>query len=396
MALRAGFFTLLLLLQFSCENQEFLPESEVQSEDDVTSTLIADQLLIQSAQEDFTQNVDLASPTKSGATKRQALRKYPLWPRAHIYKSKKIGKIVIVPLFYPENLSVQIGNTAKKVSLSRLSHLFIYKDAKGKMHREVVTKFPSSSFYENPKDGFQGKVIIEKWNGAFVQGYHIQDDKVTGLSAPQSGDNRKNTCFENVYFTCVETPVSISCTVDYTETICEDDDIGGGSPIGPSPIGPDDAGGGGGTGTGTSNPGPEVLNFLCGDYNFLSIGGTIDSDVVANIYKLSGLYTSPPELFPQIFVHLPMMTIFIKGYEGQPLTDLQASNIFNTAWKAANQEIIFQLNSQQLPPAQDLIREALIHALNVQLNLLRIGSYAEISESPSSSIPTTKAIYCVR
>ena len=245
MALKANsFFALLfVMLLFSCENQSEFPEPTL--EDTSLSLLVEDHALIQSTKQAFEQNFNLASSGKSGSTKRQSLKKYPIWHRAQIFESSQVGKIVIVPLYYPEALSISKGEGDEKISLTSLTNLFIYKDEKGKTHTEVVTKIPDTEYWDNPEGGFKGKVLVEKWNGKFITGYKLDDESLERLEAPQP--NAKMECETIYYYTCVETPYSVTCSFDYSETICEGGGGGDGSNGGDidTPITPGDYGGGG-------------------------------------------------------------------------------------------------------------------------------------------------------
>jgi hypothetical protein len=96
---------MIVMLFISCENQRELPNPY--PTEGTEQYLSENQLLIQSVQQHFDSEIKDQSFEKSGLTSRQSLDKYPLWNRAYVRNNDKVGRIVIVPLFFPETLYVQ-------------------------------------------------------------------------------------------------------------------------------------------------------------------------------------------------------------------------------------------------------------------------------------------------
>ena len=363
MALKANsFFALLfVMLLFSCENQSEFPEPTL--EDTSLSLLVEDHALIQSTKQAFEQNFNLASSGKSGSTKRQSLKKYPIWHRAQIFESSQVGKIVIVPLYYPEALSISKGEGDEKISLTSLTNLFIYKDKKGKTRTEVVTKIPDTEYWDNPEGGFKGKVLVEKWNGKFITGYKLDNESIERLEAPQP--NAKMECETIYYYTCVETPYSVTCSFDYSETICEGGGGGDGSNGGDfdTPITPGDYGGGG-----DNTPSDlQSMNRLCGHYFFSEKNGQNR----VNIIGLGGLYYNT-QTKAHFLVWFPPSCVRMNGYQGSTISSV----FFNTAWDLANQTVRAELNAGTLAPNPSSVLQRTIYWINAYEgpNTITLGS----------------------
>lgn len=274
--------------------------------------------------------------------------------------------------------------------MSKLSRLYIYTDISGKLRTEVVTRIPNASFLANPEQGFQGKVIVEKWNGKFDRGFLFDGDSVSSLSSPQIGN--KIECITISYYTCVETPYSTTCNFSYSETACGSPEV-----IAPSdPFAPgggggnDDGNGGDDDGNGLEDPvdGIEDLDFanrLCGEYAFKRVG----NGMTVNITGLGGTFLNHTtgEFF---FVNYAINCVTVANVSRVS----SASYSFNLAWNGATAAIQNKLNSGDLLPNPAIVYSALVVEVNSRINDIHLGSTFINGICQGTNINATAAQYC--
>ena len=341
---------------FSCQDQSELPEPSAE----IFQLEIGqdDQSLIQYVKQYFNQNMDLADSGTMGISKRQSIKKYPLWSNAYVYNSKKTGRTVIVPLDYEEPLYVSIDGSDERVSLSELTNLYIYQDAKGQIRSEVVTRLPELASWKNSKDQYQGKVFIESWEGQFIKGYASDKDKTQVLVMENKATQKSTvTCYTTFFYSCAYSSGElISCQQYDSETNCVIDVIDGQLP----PIDFIDDGNGGGGG-GVSNP---KRNKLCGDYNFTQVY----SSSMMNIYDLGGLYTNPQtgQKFG-VNISRTCVTITETNILSQQGAVKFASDKFKAAWNLADITVINELKDNDLEADPSKVTERLLQLINENL-----------------------------
>ncbi|MEX8549318.1 MAG: hypothetical protein V5804_17085 [Mucilaginibacter sp.] len=219
-----------------------------------------------------------SSGLKTGSVKANALNAYktPIqlltktinWDSAYT-QTISTGKIVVLPVHYKENSYMKVG--VNELPLSSLTRLFIYKNKKGVMCTEVVTRIPDTTCLNNRgRDRpFSGIINVWDWHGNFIKGYSIKNgtekhlgapDYTANSSSPLKAMNLKTDAYDEI---CVTEPYGVCVSVDGGLTwYCHDQgyylqctiswiDFGDGT--GSGPTGVDYSGGGGGS-VGSSSP----------------------------------------------------------------------------------------------------------------------------------------------
>ncbi|QJB34890.1 hypothetical protein HF324_27600 [Chitinophaga oryzae] len=190
-------------------------------------------------------------PGSQGGTKiavdQLLLEKSPNWKEARIQELPR-GKTVVVPLKHKDTTqyATVIGGTFK-CPLDKIGYLLLSKD-KGHFRAEVIYKIPDTA---RVTEKFSGIVLIETWDGRFLDGYRYRNDSVFRVSTQLlpgglQTNSWQTTCEEVDWYTCAYSAnTDVYCNYSHTTKHCIDNpDNGSGTPTGGGVGG---AGGGAGT-----------------------------------------------------------------------------------------------------------------------------------------------------
>lgn len=226
--------------------------------------------------------VSLQNETKGEKNYRASLEKNPDWNSARV-KQLSVGEAVVVPLTFSENLYVKRGDNESALSINDISYLLLYKGMDKEMHTEVVISVPDIDYMNSSgsKKPFSGTVIVEDWKGDFVKGYKYADREIRALSHPlANASSAKVSCITVDWYSCVSNGDGgmMTCTYDYTETVCEGNGEGpggSGSGNGGGGTGGGDYGDGGNSGGETENSDitlEEDIDYTCpANFTFVSV-----------------------------------------------------------------------------------------------------------------------------
>jgi hypothetical protein len=168
------------LILHSCKKDASQPDTHINSS-------IDDSKLIAEAKAFFDKSALAADTIKQYAitsrkTPRQRLVKAVDWIRAYT-GTMSSSKMVMVPVQYDSTLTITYrGN---KWKLNRITRVFIYKDKKGVMHTEVVTRIPDNYTAEaSSKEKFTGLVLVEDWHGNAIKTIRFINGKTARFGNP--------------------------------------------------------------------------------------------------------------------------------------------------------------------------------------------------------------------
>lgn len=190
-------------------------------------------------------------PGSQGGTKitadQQLLEKSPDWQEARIQDLPR-GRTIVVPLKHKDTTqyATVIGGNFK-CKLDKIGYLLLSKDKD--FRAEVIYKIPDTA---RVTEKFSGIVLIETWDGRFLEGYRYRNDSVFKVSTQLipgglQTNSWQTVCEEIDWYSCAYSGNSgVYCHYSYTTKHCIDnpDNGGGGTPTGGGVGG---AGGGGGT-----------------------------------------------------------------------------------------------------------------------------------------------------
>jgi hypothetical protein len=139
---------------------------------------------------------------------RHQINKIPYWEKA-VYQKVGGYNAVVVPIKFDNELYYNNKNRNVDYSLHNLSYLIIYKDINQNQIIEWVTILPDNlQSFNNNKNTFTGKVIVEDWNGNFKKAFLYKNNEIKMLNLINQEETKKvNSSAIGVNsFTCTYEP----------------------------------------------------------------------------------------------------------------------------------------------------------------------------------------------
>ena len=141
------------------------------------------QSLIIQAQHYFTDSV-LAQPGQPEGYRGAETKKIK-WDEASAAKLQ-FGEGAWIPIEYTDPLFVRTSFSDNRYfSLNNLTWLLMYRDGGNRLHAELVTRLPDSTYLKDPTGSFSGYVFVEDWWGHSLAKYLYGNNTVRKYVAPR-------------------------------------------------------------------------------------------------------------------------------------------------------------------------------------------------------------------
>ena len=174
----------------------------------------------------------------------------PIWEDAKEF-DLSIGKTLIIPVIFKDNYLPRIANAKdvrkfdkneRKLGISELTNLMMYKDKDGRIVAELSTSIPDDTFFTKKRTdnySFSGYIWVRNLRGEFLKGFEYEKGKfVSDLIIGEENRNKNSRikgianvpCGQIPVFVEVRTPAINICDIHYSHSIpvyCAEDSGGG-------------------------------------------------------------------------------------------------------------------------------------------------------------------------
>ena len=181
----------------------------------------------------------------------------PIWEDAKEI-NLSIGKALIVPVIFKDNYFPRLaankdskirefGKNEKKLGISELTNLMMYKTKEGKIVAELSTSIPDDDFFTKKKNepySFSGYIWVRDLQGSFLRAFEYKKGKLEGnLIIGEENLTKKGRVKGTKDYPCGQIPVFVEvcvpaqnwCDVHYSHSItayCSD--LGGSTTFSPN------------------------------------------------------------------------------------------------------------------------------------------------------------------